>query len=52
MRTLGVEVRCIGLMQSKQLVADEVVAGREALGDGGLLEEVLEDFCRAPVAAA
>lgn len=48
LRTLGVELRCIGLVQSQQLVTDQIVACRERGRDGRFPVQVLEHVVGAP----
>lgn len=48
---LGVELRSVGLVESQKLVADEVVAGLEGLGDGAGPLQVVQDVGGTPVVA-
>lgn len=51
LRTLGVELRGLGLVQREQLVAHEVVSWGQGFGNRGFPVQVLEHFGGAPGAA-
>jgi hypothetical protein len=51
LRALGVELGSVGLVESEEFVADEVVACSKRAGDGGLPVQVLEDVVGSPGSA-
>jgi hypothetical protein len=51
LRTLGIKLRRLRLMQRQQLMPNQIVARRQRRRDRRFPVQVLEDFGGAPVAA-